>query len=203
MRRFLILSVVLLVGAAAVSAAPRCAAGQNVLEVGFTCESLGGLTFTNFFASAVGFTPAVGIGSVVDATGGVVLNFITTLVSQNMDMWFAFQVTGYVTAVDLTNAGIGTTSIAESVCDSAGLTGANLCAGSELATLMAGSSQSVQASIDPQSAGIWVWKDIGTGSDGHLSSFSQSFESVPEPMTFGLIGSGLLLLGLLRRRTRG
>src|SRR6185312_17139908 len=53
---------------------------------------------------------------------------------------------------------------------------------------------------------LQVFKDIGlstgagTDSAANFSSLSQNFSEVPEPMTFSLMGAGLLGLGLLRKR---
>ncbi len=201
MRRFLLLMSVLLVGAVVVSAAPLCTTvtGTDVVNTpGFMCSALD-LTFSNFSAMNAGNTPSpsVFLVSVSESPSQVVLNFNPSLLVGNQDMWFYFQVTGGVIGVDLVNAGTGVTSIAERVCDSAGITD-NVCNGTELATLSAGSGQKAAALFSPQGE-LFIFKDIGTGADGHLSSFSQSFET-PEPVTFGLIGFGLLLLGLVRRR---
>ncbi len=208
MRRFLFLTAVVLLGVATVSASTMCtgSTGTDVIGTpGFSCDSLGGLTFSGFSAVNAGNvpTPSVFLVSVQDTSGGIMLNFNPGLLTGNQDIWFYFQVTGSpVLGVDLTNGATGVTSIAERVC-SGPIQPGNVCAeGQEVATLSAASGQSAQVWFESPQASLYIFKDIGTESDGHMSSFSQSFDT-PEPVTFGLIGGGLLLLGLLRCRTRG
>jgi hypothetical protein len=47
------------------------------------------------------------------------------------------------------------------------------------------------------------WSGGAGGSFGDRTArYAVDVQAIPEPMTFGLIGSGLLLLGFLRRRAR-
>jgi hypothetical protein len=202
MKRLLLSLTIALISAAALSAAPLCTdlTGSNVITGGFTCE-LGGLTFSNF--SATGTAPITLMqATLVGST--VYLTFNPFVVGVD-DRYFYMQVDGNIGGVDLTNGGNSATSIFERVCATP-IGMANICTGGEvnqIAELNAagGGSDEVMFQGDGYST-IYIYKDILSGTDGHLSSFTQSFHAVPEPMTFGLIGAGLLGLGLLRRKIR-
>ena len=118
-------------------------------------------------------------------------------------MYFWFQVTGYVLGVDLYNGGQGITSIGETVCSDpfSGIA----CNDTSLATMTANTGDPRMVRYFTPDDSIYIWKDIyveydPTGENsGHLTGFEQSFHT-PEPMTFVLIGTGLLGLGILGRR---
>jgi len=196
--------VILLLAVTMASAADVCVGGMNVLAPGFSCE-VAGLVFSNFSAISAGSTPVVPemtLVAVSSTDSTVYLSFNPSIVNTSqgsMDMWFYFQVTGGVMGVDLMNAGDAPTSILERVCSSPIGMG-NICNGSELATISAGGGQQAEAMFATTQT-AYIFKDIFVGPGGHLSSFTQSFH-VPEPMTFVLIGSGLLALGIVRRRAK-
>jgi hypothetical protein len=202
--------------AGSASAIPTCVSlvGMPAAE----CVA-GGLTFTDF--SVTGFnvgSPAVYIGDVDTQDNMLVLSFnpflgVTTVVQ---DLWLSFRVMGSsVTGVDLANGGnpamgtVGTSKILEWVC-SGGNAGAGGCGGEDntLAFLQATGGAHVAAALKSASSDFSVFKDIHVPTGGAMTSFQQSFTTgeggggspVPEPMTFVLIGSGLLLLGFFRHR---
>jgi hypothetical protein len=123
------------------------------------------------------------------------------------DVYFFFKVTGPVTQVDLSASGSVGTGINEAYCSAAFVN--NACpAGSQVSgSISVGSNESNPGTpFGTTVSTLYIFKDIqlnntlGTNT-GELSSFSQSFHTaVPEPMTFSLMGAGLLGLGLLRKR---
>lgn len=183
--------------------------GQDVTSIG-SC-TVDGLTFSNFAVEDAGGDPNPNVVIVLAnilPDGTVILEYNPNLDAvQHQDIHFSFQVAGVpIDKVDLSNGGIGQTSIAERVCDSQGLQLSGACKGSELATMIAFSGQSTDAPIDPAASDLWVWKDISKGACdnastcGHLTAFTQSFHTVPEPATLLLIGSGLVGAGLFNRK---
>lgn len=204
MRKFFLMLAIAVICVATASADGLCTdtthGNIDVLTPGFFCE-LGGLTFSNFSANltgAINLTGAQLVGSVVYLT----FNPNMAPTSGSLDRYFYFQVTGGVLGVDLINGGGSVTSIFERVCSSPIGIG-NICSqpGTQLAEMTAFGGGQDLVMLDGIYSPIYIYKDIFVPQNGHLSSFTQSFHT-PEPLTFGLIGSGLLLLGLLRRRAR-
>lgn len=188
-----------------------------VTTPGFTC-SLGSLTFSNFTASAFG----LGIPAIIGLAPGPVDGGIMTGVSGDWaslvfntnfnsapyafrDITFSYQVTGPVGAISGWMGGFGTRSIVESICtDSSCLNHV-----ADLLTIVdvphGFNIVADSAALSPGGlATYYVQKDISLygslTSRVTMSEFAQGFQIVPEPATFVLIGTGLLGLGLMRRR---
>lgn len=200
--------------------------GGSITGLTFTCA---GLTFSNFDQQNAG-GPAgfpnitfAGANYVVDATGITVNvqfspNISTTTALGLRDAHFFFTVSGApITMVDLGIQGFGAT-VGEFVCSQQYTVNA-VCPGTNLAstsvkTLPGGSLTSISAPFAPD-ASIGIYKDIlvdpaaTTDGQASLTTLTQSFHfpgagdvATPEPATFALIGGGLALLGLARRRQR-
>lgn len=167
-----------------------------------TC-TIGGLVFSNFAAVSAGGGASTTVTLVQAYTVGsdVFLTFNPGL-GPNQDIWFYFTVTGGVVGVDLSLSGVRGQST-EVVCSSPLLPNNNCPQGTELARMVNFSGAPVVEGVFPQPAStMYIFKNIMVSGTGELSSLTQSFHTggVPEPMSFVLIGTGLLGLGLLRRR---
>ena len=214
-----------LVGVAAVfflvatlgSAATLCTSfsGPQVINGTFSC-SLGGLTFSNFqvIAAAGNMSPEVDLVSANTAGGTVNLNFNPNMsaAGTNQDLYLFYTVSGGVTTVGGTNAGANAT-IHEIAC-LISFTTANVCpapATNELANfpIFSTAGQRTASVSVAANTSISIFKDIQVAPPGSLTSFTQSFGTngngggsggeVPEPVSFLLMGSGLVALSLLRK----
>jgi hypothetical protein len=210
------------------SAAPACAIGTNLIEnaagsgnvvdnglaatvsaipASQSC-TLGSLTFSNFqytLAPPTGFENApfqVLVNNIIPSGNDVVLGFNPDTASGS-DLQLEFQVTGVIQGVDLSYNG-NTGAINEEVClvyMQSGVcpTASDVNGPSTLSSLGVNpTNQNAQLNFTTAQTSIWIFKDIAAGA-GFFSEVNQSFV-VPEPMTFSLLGVGLLGLGLMGRR---
>ncbi|MFB3776282.1 MAG: hypothetical protein ACE141_01690 [Bryobacteraceae bacterium] len=206
MRRLILVLAIALIGVATASADGLCTDnyGVNVLTPGFFCE-LGGLTFSNFSASQIGLgsAPIIAIaagisGHETGVSGSTINLFFQTnfnvVTDQFRDITFAYTVTGGIVGIDGWMGGSGVRNISEIAYEDEGHT-------QQIGSLLL-TSATPQDSVwfEGISSPAYIVKDITLQTGATMSEFTQSFHT-PEPLTFGLIGSGLLLLGLLRRKT--
>jgi len=214
MRRLLLFVLMLgLLGATIASAATTCptlGSGPVTVTPGYSCE-VNGLVFSNFTVIPATAGTAANVTLVYASVVGDYVNLyfnpsLTASAGSSSDIWFYFTVSGGVNGIDLSVSGTNAT-ITEYACGSP-VTAGNICpAGTELAKFTAQSGGSAYAAFPGGefAENVYIYKNIlvqgGVTAPGELSSFSQSFH-IPEPFTFVLMGSGLLAIGLVRRRSR-
>ncbi|MGE5567855.1 MAG: VPLPA-CTERM sorting domain-containing protein [Rhodospirillales bacterium] len=209
MWKCLFLATILVLATVPAAAAPVCNElydpGTDVTTIS-QC-TIGPFVFSNFsVASALNMAGAqVGLSSAWydSATGTYFLTFGTNfnLINPNSyrDVIFSYQITGPLYGIDGGLGGTGDRSIAETVC-SEPFVGTGCSPESVLATLVLTPQTTIaNAPLSGMSATYYVVKDISLAPGATLSDFTQSYH-VPEPAALVLIGSGLIALGLLRRR---
>lgn len=202
MRKTLTLLAAMFLMVSVASATP-CATGANVLTLG-TCD-FGGLTFSNWSVQVAGFSSATvffGTGSqVVGESVNVEFQLTTNPLAAPVggaDIKLSYMVTGLLLGADISLGsayqGVG---IIEDICADDPSNGCQTVLGQ--LSVINGVNSTDAVTFGSAQSQIWIRKDIQFLEGGRLSDFTNSHE-VPEPVTYLLMGSGLLGLGLLRRR---
>ena len=189
-----------------------CGGGADVTTYTDGCF-VDGLLFSQFTVLNAGSDTVLVNAVFAQLVGSTVyFNFNPNLTGDDLDdIHFYFKVStlngsASIFGVDLENNGIGDTSIQESLCTVSWLVtfGCVSNGGSLIGSgLLAFSGDFDDDFFNPVSQ-AYVFKDIqknGLDENSHLTSFTQSFHTVPDGgSTIALLGLSLLGLGSLRRR---
>lgn len=205
-------------GVASASTLPCIISGSSAVN-GTTAVICGPLTFDNFevlnaVGGASGLVYILPSSDYNTATDTAFLQIDPSLLA-NEDEDLLFEVIGGINQIDLTvggqNASVTETACANPIAMTGALTGkcANVAGTSSVAplgliTAATGTiGQPVLSAPFAMTSPVYIFKDIETGPGGHLSLFTESFET-PEPGTVMLIlGGALIGLGsIVRKRTK-
>jgi hypothetical protein len=218
MKNFLVLLAFSLLSLSVASASPlpcTISTGVDNPVTSGTVIMCGGLTFDNFqvlhpTGGSAGMVDILSAG--LDAAGEIDLTFNPNL-GPSQDEQLLFAVWGGITQIDMSVAG-NLASVTERACANAIPTMgdfADLCTNAAgtavvapLAQISVDSNESAVSGTFTGTSPVYIFKDIQTEDpNGQLTEFTQTFQpSVPEPVSTVLLGSGLLALGLLRRKSR-
>ncbi|MGA3187820.1 MAG: hypothetical protein ABSF22_11990 [Bryobacteraceae bacterium] len=171
--------------------------GTNTFGAGLNGCTIGAYDFSNFtIAANTGYNGSTLLNVGINAVGNTLEISTNLSIAAGQDIELEFSITPGVTGITL--AAGGGASVNEIVCSTAEPIGSGLvgsCGGVTLGTGAVGGliSQDTFPVLTSPTGTDWVFKDISGASE-----ISQLI--LPEPMTFSLMGAGLLGLGIFGRR---
>jgi hypothetical protein len=181
----------------------------------FTC---GSLVFSDFYLTDLtgGATGTLDINSVTINSQGLVTLEANPNLSVGSSENLSFTVSGNLNSISLATGGTSA-SVTERVCTNAIATSGNmadLCSNATQSAFEAPLGQLTVESGNPMqqvtpglytSGPVRIFQNIEAGEGSSLGALYEGFgdpSSVPEPITFVLLGSALALLGIAGRRLR-